>query len=161
MGQSETGSSLLEQLRAMTVVVADTGELRAIERLRPQDATTNPSLIASAAKMPAYAGVVDEALLQAQALAGPGASEAEIATLAVDRLAVEFGRQILEVIPGRVSTEVDARLSWDTDATVARARRLIGWYEAAGLSRERVLIKIASTWEGIRAADILEREGIH
>lgn len=161
MGQSETGSSLLEQLRAMTVVVADTGELRAIERLRPQDATTNPSLIASAAKMPAYAGVVDEALLQAQALAGPGASEAEIATLAVDRLAVEFGRQILEVIPGRVSTEVDARLSWDTDATVARARRLIGWYEAAGLSRERVLIKIASTWEGIRAAEILEREGIH
>lgn len=145
----------------MTVVVADTGDIRAIERLRPQDATTNPSLILAASKMPAYAEVVDHALVEARALAGAGAAEAEVATLAVDRLAVEFGRQILAVIPGRVSTEVDARLSWDTDATVARARRLISWYEAAGLSRDRVLIKIASTWEGIRAAEILEKEGIH
>lgn len=153
--------TLLEQLREITVVVADTGDIRAIERARPQDATTNPSLILSAAKMPEYAEVVDEALRRARVLAGPGASEAEIATLAVDRLAVEFGRRILALIPGRVSTEVDARLSWDTDATVARARRLIAWYEAEGISRERVLIKIASTWEGIRAAEILEREGIH
>lgn len=153
--------TLLEQLREMTVVVADTGDIRAIARVRPQDATTNPSLIASAAKMPDYADLVDAALLEARDLAGPGASPAEIATLAVDRLAVAFGKEILAIIPGRVSTEVDARLSWDTEATVARARRLIGWYEAAGLPRERVLIKIASTWEGIRAAEILEKEGIH
>lgn len=153
--------TLLEQLRLMTVVVADTGDIRAIERLRPVDATTNPSLIASAAKMPEYQALVDEALAWARETAGEGASDGEVATLAVDRLAVEFGRRILELIPGRVSTEVDARLSHDTDGTVARARRLIAWYEAAGVSRERVLIKIASTWEGIRAAEILEREGIH
>jgi len=153
--------SLLQQLRAMTVVVADTGDIAAIGRARPQDATTNPSLIASAAKMPVYRPVVDEALSWARAWAGPEASDGEVATVAVDRLAVEFGRRILDLIPGRVSTEVDARLSYDTDATVARALRVIAWYEEIGVSRERVLIKIASTWEGIRAAEILERQGIH
>lgn len=154
-------ASLLDQLRQWTVVVADTGDIRAIERVRPVDATTNPSLIAAAARMPEYAAVVDDALGWARNAAGPAASAAEVATLATDRLAVEFGRRILALIPGRVSTEVDARLSYDTDATVTRARRLIGWYEDAGISRERILIKIASTWEGIRAAEILEGEGIH
>ena len=153
--------SLLAQLREITVVVADTGDIRAIERVRPVDATTNPSLIVAAAGMPEYAPVVDEALSWARASAGAHATPAEVATLAADRLAVEFGRRILDLIPGRVSTEVDARLSYDTAATVERGRRLIGWYEAAGISRERVLIKIASTWEGIQAAEELERDGIH
>ena len=153
--------SLLAQLREITVVVADTGDIRAIERVRPVDATTNPSLIVAAAGMPEYAPVVDEALSWARASAGAHATPAEVATLAADRLAVEFGRRILDLIPGRVSTEVDARLSYDTAATVERGRRLIGWYEAAGISRERVLIKIASTWEGIQAAEALERDGIH
>ena len=154
-------ASLLDQLKAWTVVVADTGDIRAIERVRPVDATTNPSLIAAAARMPEYADVVDGALAWARESAGPAASPEQVATLATDRLAVEFGRRILELIPGRVSTEVDARLSYDTEGTLQRARRLIGWYEAAGVSRERVLIKIASTWEGIRAAEVLETEGVH
>ena len=153
--------TLLDQLREMTVVVADTGDIRAIERVRPVDATTNPSLIAAAAAMPEYAPVVSGALAWAREHLGADASNQDVATLATDRLAVEFGRRILDLIPGRVSTEVDARLSYDTDATVARARRIIGWYEAAGVSRERVLIKIASTWEGIQAAERLEAEGIH
>lgn len=150
--------TLLEQLREMTVVVADTGDIRSIERYRPVDATTNPSLIAAAAAMPEYAGVVDEALRWSRGRGG----EAEVVVgRAVDRLAVEFGLRILQLIPGRVSTEVDARLSWDTDATIEKARMLIGQYEAAGAGRERILIKIASTWEGICAAEVLEREGIH
>jgi transaldolase len=153
--------SLLEQLREMTVVVADTGDIRAIEKFKPQDATTNPSLITAAAQMPEYQEVVDQTLLQAKKDAGAGASQAQIVSLAFDRLAVAFGLKILQIIPGRVSTEVDARLSYDTEATVTKARELIAQYKAAGVDRNRVLIKIASTWEGIRAAEILEKEGIH
>ncbi|MEM6520689.1 MAG: transaldolase, partial [Cyanobacteria bacterium P01_C01_bin.70] len=121
----------------------------------------NPSLITAAAQMPQYHSIVDETLLKAKQEAGEGASEQEIANLAFKRLAVAFGLKILEIIPGRVSTEVDARLSYDTDATLSTARDLIAQYEAAGMSRDRILIKIASTWEGIKAAEILEKEGIH
>jgi transaldolase len=153
--------NLLEQLRAMTVVVADTGDIQAIEKVHPQEATTNPSLIAAAAQMPAYRDIVDATLRHARSEAGEDAAPERVAALAVDRLAVEFGLRILGIVPGRVSTEVDARLSYDTEGTVAKGRYLIGLYEAAGVPRERVLIKIASTWEGIRAAEILEREGIH
>ncbi|MGP1383902.1 MAG: transaldolase [Thainema sp.] len=155
------GRSLLEQLREMTTVVADTGDLQAIETFRPQDATTNPSLITAAAQMPQYQGIVDDTLKKARAELGSSVDPKEVATLAFERLAVAFGLKILELIPGRVSTEVDARLSYDTDATVAKARYLIEEYEKAGMSRDRILIKIASTWEGIRAAEILENEGIH
>jgi transaldolase len=153
--------SLLEQLREMTVVVADTGDIQAIEKFKPRDATTNPSLITAAAQMPEYQGIVDETLLQAKKDAGSGATEAQIVSLAFDRLAVSFGKKILEIVPKRVSTEVDARLSYDTEATIAKGRYLIAEYEKAGISRDRILIKIASTWEGIRAAEVLEQEGIH
>lgn len=153
--------SLLEQLREMTVVVADTGDIQAIEKFTPRDATTNPSLITAAAQMPEYQGIVDETLLQAKKDAGSGATEAQIVSLAFDRLAVSFGKKILEIVPKRVSTEVDARLSYDTEATIAKGRYLISEYEKAGISRDRILIKIASTWEGIRAAEVLEKEGIH
>ena len=153
--------SLLEQLRQMTIVVADTGDIQAIEKFKPRDATTNPSLITAAAQMPQYQPIVDETLLKAKVDAGANATEQEIVSLAFNRLAVAFGLKILEIIPGRVSTEVDARLSYDTDATVATARDLIAQYEAVGVSRDRILIKIASTWEGIRAAEILEKEDIH
>ncbi len=153
--------NLLEQLRKVTVVVADTGDIQAIEKFTPQDATTNPSLITAAAQMPEYQGIVDQTLLQAKQDAGSGATQAQIVSLAFDRLAVSFGLKILQIIPGRVSTEVDARLSYDTEATVAKARNLIAQYKAAGISPQRVLIKIAATWEGIQAAEILEREGIH
>ena len=153
--------SLLEQLREMTVVVADTGDIRAIEKFKPIDATTNPSLITAAAQMPEYQSIVDETLMKARQDAGENAPMEEIANLAFQRLAVAFGLKILQIIPGRVSTEVDARLSYDTEATVATAHSLIEQYEAAGISRDRILIKIASTWEGIKAAEILEKEGIH
>jgi len=153
--------SLLEQLREMTVVVADTGDIQAIEKFTPRDATTNPSLITAAAQMPQYQEIVDETLKQAKKDSGSGASDSQVLTLAFDRLAVSFGKKILQIIPGRVSTEVDARLSYDTEGTVAKGRYLISEYESAGISRERILIKIASTWEGIRAAEILEKEGIH
>jgi transaldolase len=153
--------NLLEQLREMTVVVADTGDIQAIEKFKPQDATTNPSLITAAAQMPEYQEIVDQTLLQAKKDLDSGASQAQVVSLAFDRLAVSFGLKILQIIPGRVSTEVDARLSYDTEATVTKARELIAQYEAAGVSRQRILIKIASTWEGIRAAEILEKEGIH
>jgi transaldolase len=149
--------TLLEQLSAMTVVVADTGDFKSIEKFRPRDATTNPSLITAAAQMPEYVDVVDNALRWAAKQASGGAVVAE----AIDRLSVEFGLRILKIVPGRVSTEVDARLSYDTAATLAKARKLIAQYEAGGASRKRVLIKIASTWEGIRAAADLEKEGIH
>lgn len=152
--------NLLEQLSTMTVTVADTGDIKSIEKWRPRDATTNPSLITAAAQMPEYREIVDGALRWAEAKAG-GAESKRIVGLAIDRLAVDFGLQILNIVPGRVSTEVDARLSYDTAATVEKARYLIQLYEAAGASRDRVLIKIASTWEGIRAAEILEKEGIH
>lgn len=153
--------NLLEQLREMTVVVADTGDIQAIETFKPRDTTTNPSLITAAAQMAQYQEIVDETLKQAKQDAGSGAADASVLTLAFDRLAVSFGKRILEIIPGRVSTEVDARLSYDTDATIEKGRNLIAQYEAAGISRERILIKIASTWEGIKAAETLEKEGIH
>jgi transaldolase len=153
--------TLLEQLREMTVVVADTGDIQAIETFKPRDATTNPSLITAAAQMPQYQGIVDDTLKGARNTLGKDASASQVATLAFERLAVSFGRKILEVIPGRVSTEVDARLSFDTDASVRVGRELIAMYEAQGVSRERILIKIAATWEGIQAAAVLEKEGIH
>ncbi len=154
-------NSLLEQLRNMTVVVADTGDIKAIEKFKPRDATTNPSLITAAAQMPEYQEIVDDTLAKAKETIGSSGSRQDILTLAFDRLAVAFGIKILEIIPGRVSTEVDARLSYDTEATIAKARSLIAQYEEAGVSRDRVLIKIASTWEGIKAAETLEKEGIH
>jgi transaldolase len=152
--------NLLEQLKTYTVVVSDTGDFRAIEKFRPRDATTNPSLIASAAGMPEYAEVVDGALRWAKQQAG-GADHKKTASVAVDRLCVEFGLKILEIVPGRVSTEVDARLSYDTAASIDKARQLIKMYREAGVTNDRVLIKLASTWEGIRAAEVLEKEGIH
>ncbi len=155
------GENLLEQLRAMTVVVADTGDIQSIGKFRPRDATTNPSLIAAAAQMPEYSGIVDRTLLDVKAELGETASRDRMVSVAIDRLAVAFGLKILEIIPGRVSTEVDARLSYDTEGTIAKAREIIDLYAAAGIGRDRILIKIASTWEGIRAAEQLEREGIH
>jgi transaldolase len=153
--------NLLEQLSAMTVVVADTGDIEAIETFKPRDATTNPSLITAAAQMPQYQGIVDDTLKGARASLGAGASAADVASLAFERLAVSFGLKILEIIPGRVSTEVDARLSYDTEGTVAKGREIIAQYESHGINKDRILIKIASTWEGIKAAEILEKEGIH
>lgn len=153
--------NLLEQLKLMTIVVADTGDIQAIEAFTPQDATTNPSLITAAAQMPKYQEIVDETLRQAQTELGTTGTSAAIISLAFDRLAVAFGLKILKIIPGRVSTEVDARLSYDTEATIAKGREIIAQYAAAGVSRERILIKIASTWEGIKAAEVLEQEGIH
>ena len=154
-------ASLLDQLKTMTVVVADTGDFQSIEKFKPRDATTNPSLLTAAAQMPQYADVVDDALGWARHEKGRGCSPVEVVDCAIDRLSVEFGHRILDIVPGRVSTEVDARISHDTEASIAKARELIGMYEEQGISRERVLIKLASTWEGIRAADILEDEGIH
>ncbi|MDH4585310.1 transaldolase [Pseudomonas sp. BN415] len=143
-------TSKLDKLKQYTTVVADTGDLDAIARLKPVDATTNPSLLLKAAAMPRYAELLDSAMNGAGDDLG----------LACDRFGVAVGQEILKVIPGRISTEVDARLSFDTDATLRRAERLMGLYEEAGIGRERVLIKIASTWEGIRAAEQLERAGI-
>lgn len=151
-------ANLLEKLKEMTVVVADTGDFQSIEKFRPRDATTNPSLITAAAKMPAYASLIDDAIAYCKA---DGGTPEEIAKRAIDRLAVVFGLKILGVIPGRVSTEVDARLSFDTQGTVDKARAIIAQYAAQGVSKERILIKIASTWEGIKAAEILEKEGVH
>jgi transaldolase len=153
--------SLLDQLSGMTVVVADTGDINAIRKFKPRDATTNPSLIMAAAQMKEYAPVMDEALGWARKDAGAGAGKDAIVGRAVDRLSIEFGLRILGIVAGRVSTEVDARLSYDTAKTIEKAHALIKQYETAGTSRERVLIKIASTWEGIRAAEVLEKEGIH
>lgn len=152
--------SLYDQLSAMTVVVADTGDIKSIEKFKPRDATTNPSLITAAAQMEAYRDVVDAALRQSQKEMAGGDVKA-IVGRAIDRLSVEFGVRILKVVPGRVSTEVDARLSYDRAATVAKAHQLIGYYAQHGVPKERVLIKIASTWEGIKAAEELEKEGIH
>ncbi|XYI00320.1 transaldolase [Sorangium sp. So ce1128] len=153
--------NLLDRLKAYTVVVADTGDINSIEKFRPQDATTNPSLITAAAQMAEYTDIVGGALAWAQKEASQGNEPGDAVSLAFDRLAVDFGLRILKIIPGRVSTEVDARLSYDTQATIEKGRRIIRLYEEAGVSRERVLIKIASTWEGIRAAEVLEKEGIH
>jgi transaldolase len=154
-------ASLLEQLRGYTTVVSDSGDFNTIQQFRPQDATTNPSLIAAAAEMPAYQPIVDDVLKQVRKDAGSGASDKTIAAQAFRPLEVAFGLKILNIIPGRVSTEVDARLSYDTDKSVEEAHAIIALYDKAGISRDRVLIKLASTWEGIRAAEILEKEGIH
>ncbi len=154
--------SFLEQLRKFTVVVADTGDIEAMEQFRPQDATTNPSLITTAAQMPQYQPIVDGVLMAARKELGDKATDQDVANLAFKRLAVEFGKRILQIVPGRVSTEVDARLSYDTRATIEQARSIVAQYKAEGIDYgKHVLIKIASTWEGIRAAEVLEREGIH
>jgi transaldolase len=150
--------NLLESLKRYTTVVADTGDFEAIAEYKPQDATTNPSLIYQAAQKPHYQHLVNEAL--DFALRSPGDAAARSAEF-MDKLFITFGCEILKIVPGRVSTEVAARLSFDTEATLAKARKLIGMYEQAGIARERILIKIASTWEGIRAAEQLERDGIH
>ncbi len=148
----------LDSLRKMTVVVADTGDIDAIKKYQPQDATTNPSLILSASALPQYAPLIDEAVAYAKA---QSADKAQQLIDAEDKLAVNIGLEILKIVPGRISTEVDARLSYDTQATVEKARKLIALYNAAGISNDRILIKIASTWQGIRAAEILEKEGIN
>jgi transaldolase len=150
--------NLLESLKRYTTVVADTGDFETIAEYRPQDATTNPSLLYQAAQKPQYEHLVDDALHYAIQFPGDRAGRTEAF---MDRLLVNFGCEILKIIPGRVSTEVDASLSFDVEGTLAKARKLISLYDGAGISRERVLIKIASTWEGIRAAEQLEREGIH
>jgi transaldolase len=150
--------NLLESLKRYTTVVADTGDLEAIAEHKPQDATTNPSLLYQAAQLPRYEHLLDDAIQHAVQTPGDRAARAEAF---MDKLLVSFGCEILELVPGRVSTEVDAGLSFDTQGTLAKARRLIGLYQKAGFGPERILIKIASTWEGIRAAEQLEREGIH
>ncbi len=150
--------SLLDSLKRHTIVVADTGDIDAIRQHRPQDATTNPSLLLKAAQQPAYRSLVDGALEAAAASGRNGAARTEAF---MDRLGVAFGCEILKIVPGRVSTEVDARYSFDTEASMAKARELIALYGDAGVSPDRLLIKLGSTWEGIRAAEVLEREGIH
>jgi transaldolase len=153
--------TLLEQLKEVTVVVADSGDFESIEKFKPQDTTTNPSLLTAAAGMPQYQPIVDGVLLEARKQLGPHAKDSDVANLAFRHLAVAFGKKILAIVPGRVSTEVDARLSYDTAGTMKMAREIIKQYDEAGISRERVLIKIASTWPGIKAAEQLEKEGIH
>ena len=150
--------TLFESLKQYTTVVADTGDIEAIARHRPQDATTNPSLLYHAAQMPAYRHLVEEAT---EAASGQGGGHERMAEEFIDHLFVLFGCEILKVVPGRVSTEVAASLSFDTGGTLAKARKLISLYEEKGISRDRILIKIASTWEGIRAAERLEVDGIH
>ena len=147
--------SVLDQLKEHTTVVADTGDFQAIREYEPQDATTNPSLILKAASQERYAGLLDEVVDQAKAENISDPDEV------MDRLLVKFGCEILDVVPGRVSTEVDARLSFDVDGSLAKARKLIADYEAAGHPRERILIKLATTWEGVETSRILEQEGIH
>jgi transaldolase len=159
--------SLLESLKKFTTVVADTGDIESMRQFKPQDATTNPSLLLKAAQQAQYRPLVEAALADAdrahlrQGSGGQAGVDAKWTEAFMDRLAVNFGMEILKIVPGRVSTEVDARFSFDRDATVAKARELIGLYEKAGISRERILIKVGTTWEGIRAAAELEKEGIH
>jgi transaldolase len=154
-------ANLLDQLKSITTVVADSGDINSIKQFKPTDSTTNPSLIAAAAQMPEYQYLVDGVLQEAREKAGENASDKDVAAAAFKSLAVAFGRKILEIVPGRVSTEVDARLSYDTEGSLAAARDIIKQYNAAGIGNERVLIKLASTWEGIKAAEQLETEGIH
>ena len=150
--------SLLDALKKFTTVVADTGDIESIAKYKPQDATTNPSLLFQAAKQPQYLHLVEQALATSSNLGG---SKEEQTEAFMDSLFVAFGTEILKIVPGRVSTEVDAKLSFDTEGTLAKARRLMELYDEAGVDRSRVLIKIASTWEGIKAAETLEKEGIH
>lgn len=151
-------TTLLAQLKSMTAIVADTGDIEAIRRHLPEDATTNPSLLLKAASLPEYAPLIEDALAWAKAQSNDREQQAHDV---MDKLAVDVGLEVLKIVPGRVSTEVDARLSFDTQATLTKARKLIRLYNEAGIANERVLIKVASTWEGIRAAEILEHEGIH
>ncbi|WED24210.1 transaldolase [Vibrio sp. JC009] len=151
-------SNKLEQLRKVTTVVADTGDIEAIRKYQPEDATTNPSLILKAAQIEDYAPLIDNAIEYAKAQSDDKAQQVEDAC---DMLAVNIGKEILTTIPGRISTEVDARLSYNTEASVAKARKLVKMYNDAGISNDRILIKLASTWEGIRAGEILEKEGIN
>jgi transaldolase len=153
--------NFLEQLRKFTVVVADTGDMEAMEKFHPQDATTNPSLITTVAQLPQYQPIVDGVLKDARNELGESATDQAVANLAFQRLAIAFGKKILTIVPGRVSTEVDARLSYDTEASIKQARSIIAQYDAAGIGRDRVLVKLASTWEGFRAAEVLEKEHIH
>jgi len=157
--QPETVMNYLDQLKAYTQVVADTGDFASIEAYKPIDATTNPSLIYAASQDEKYKSLIEEAIIYAKRSSSSDRSLQ--LTRAVDKLAVNFGLEILKIVPGRVSTEVDARLSFDTEASVRKARELIRLYEEAGIPRERILIKVASTWEGIKAAEIIEKEGIH
>ncbi len=154
-------ATLLDQLKQYTTVVADTGDMKSMEKFKPTDATTNPSLITAAANMPEYSDIVDDVLKHAKDHAGANADDKAVAAAAFKTLAVAFGRKILDIVPGRVSTEVDARLSYDKEKTKAEAHEIIKQYEDAGIDRKRILIKIASTWEGIQAAKDLEEEGIH
>ena len=149
-------SSHLDSLRQYTTIVADTGDFESIREYTPQDATTNPSLILKAAQMSEYEALVEKVLAEAHEEAG----SADVMSIALDKLAIFFGLEILKIVPGRVSAEVDARLSFNTKATLAKARSLIERYEKNGIDRDRILIKIAATWEGIRAAEELEKEGI-
>jgi len=151
-------TSSLDQLKKFTLVVADTGDFQSINKYKPQDATTNPSLLYSASQIEAYKHLVEDAVSYGKS---KGSTPEERVNFALDKLSVNFGVEILKIVPGRVSTEIDARLSFDTDATVKKAREIIALYKDAGIAKERVLIKIASTWEGIQAAKVLEHEGIH
>ncbi|MCJ2378259.1 transaldolase [Vibrio sp. ZSDZ34] len=151
-------SNKLEQLRKLTTVVADTGEIDAIKKYLPEDATTNPSLILKAAQIEEYAPLIDQAIDYAKSQSNDPSLQVQDAC---DMLAVNIGKEILTTIPGRISTEVDARLSYDTEGSIAKARQLIKMYNDAGISNDRILIKLASTWEGIRAAEVLEKEGIN
>lgn len=150
--------SQLDELRKVTVVVADTGDIEAMKLYKPEDATTNPSLILSASALPQYAPLIEDAVAYAKAQSN---DKAQQLVDAEDKLAVNIGLEILKLVPGRISTEVDARFSYDTEKTIAKARKLITLYNAAGISNDRILIKIASTWQGIRAAEVLEKEGIN
>lgn len=151
-------TTLLEQLKSMTAIVADTGDIEAIRRHRPEDATTNPSLLLKAVTLPEYAPLIDDSVAWAKAQSMDRDQQIHDAS---DKLAVDVGLEVLKIVPGRISTEVDARLSFNTQATLNKARKLIRLYNEAGVNNDKVLIKIASTWEGIRAAEILEHEGIH
>ncbi len=150
--------NLLDQLKKMTVVVADTGDIESMKKYTPRDATTNPTLIFKASQMPQYKKLIEDAVNYSKK--HETGAEKQLA-LCLDMLSVNFGKEILKIVPGRVSTEVDARLSFDTNATIEKAKKLIKLYEENGISKDRVLIKVAATWEGIRAAEILEKEGIH
>ena len=154
-------ATLLDSLKQYTTVVADTGDMKSMEKFKPTDATTNPSLITAAAGMSEYSYIVDDVLKEAKAKAGANSDDKAVAAAAFKTLAVAFGRKILDIVPGRVSTEVDARLSYDKEKTIEMAHDIIKQYEDAGVDRKRILIKIASTWEGIKAAEQLEQEGIH